>query len=361
MRRGTVLIVAALGATNMIIAACAARQETPPSPAATAVATPAWRKDVTVAGQPLIAASGRAIFVSSAESGLTAYSADDGRELWTSQLTSDFAPVFAGSLVGTVRGATIRFVDQESGRAAWQAELSTDNPVSSVRSVGGLVLVGAGPELRAWRPDGSAAWQQTLPSAPVTRIVGGAKLLIVGLPTPELVALEPATGSVAKRIGLPSAPSSLAAGGDDVFVSLKDEFHAYDVTESFDRSWQRRMIDPVGDPFVDEKNVYVVLVDHTLQAYDRSGGSQRWSFPFAWRPVGDPAFGKEHVLIALATGEVAHASLSNGRPSGTGEGADPGRTRLNAATAAPDGSTLFTIATSENQTRTLTAWRPGKR
>ena len=360
MRRGTIWIVAALGSASMISAVCAARQATPPVTAAGAALTTAWRKEIPVAGQPLVVASAKAIFVSSAESGLTAYSTDDGRELWTSQITADLAPVLAGSLVGAVSGGALRFVEQESGRAAWQAELGTAGPVTSVQATTELVLVSTGPELRSWRPNGSSAWRQTLSGVPSTRIVETGRMLVVGLPTPELVALDPASGALTKRVPLTSAPTSLAANGGEVFVSVKDRLLAYDAAKSFDRSWRRRMIDPVGNPFADEKSVYVVLVDNTLQAYSRDGGSQRWSFPLAWRPVGEPALSTEHVLIALGTGEVALAALANGRAPAAGERSDPALTRLNAATGSPDGRTLYTIVTAANQVRTLSAWRVGK-
>src|SRR5262245_13665541 len=99
----------------------AAPQDKPaPKPADATSASVAWRKDVEIAGTPMLAIGSAALFLGSAKSGLTAYSIPDGKILWESQAMTDVAPIVSGTSVAVLSGRTLEALSQATGQSVWQ-------------------------------------------------------------------------------------------------------------------------------------------------------------------------------------------------------------------------------------------------
>lgn len=367
MRRTTTSIRALIASAITIVTSCAAAQNTGPAPAQSSTAhVPAWNVEVAVSGLPHLAATADAVFLGTGESGLTAYSSEDGRKLWESPTGADIRPVLLGTLVGTVSRGAVVFVHQQTGRDAWRADLGLQDGGRAVGLVATaqLAVATSGREIRAWRADGTEAWRQTLDEEPVTAVVPAEETLFIAIGTPgtSLLALDPASGAIKWRAPLPGTPASLAVAGSDVFFSASGALYAYKTTPAFERSWRHSNVDGIGPAVVDKDRVYFTLIDNTLQAFDRRSGGKRWSHHLTWRPVDGPVLGSDGIFVALGNGALAQVVAATGRAAASDQAKpQPSTTRLNAVTASPDVKAVYVVLTDENAARTLQAWKPAKR
>ena len=368
MLRATLVRVFAVALASLAVATTAATQDKPVAqekPAAPApdprVFAVERRIDVTVGDAPRLAAGRDAVFVGSAETDLVAYAIDDGRELWRAPLTPESPLIPFDTLVGALSGGALHFLNQQTGRPAWRETLAHENEAVRLSVTSRLLLAAIGRDVRAFRPDGTLAWRQTFQTPPVTRFVENGAVLLAGLETPEIVALDAATGTVSWRSPVPVRPISLLASGDRIFFSASDfALHSYRVANGLEGAWRHLLLEAIGEPAADTRHVYVTLIDNTLRALSRGGGSQRWSHPLASRPVSGPMLGREDVFVALTNGEVAQLPAATGRPNPSAP-AKAGRVvHLNAVAALPDTSAVFTITTAEDARSVLSVWRAPK-
>lgn len=367
MRRTKTPIRVLIASAITIVTSCAAAQSTTPAPAQSSAAlVPAWTVGVAISGLPYLAATAEAVFVGTGESGLSAYSSEDGRKLWESSISTDSRPVLLGTLVGTVSRGAVVFVHQQTGQDAWRAELAPQDGgrAADLVAAGQLAVATSGRQIRVWRADGTEAWRQTLDAEPVTAVVPGEETLFVAIGTPDssLLALDPASGSVKWRASLPGSPASLAVSGSDVFFSAPGALYAYKTTPAFERSWRHSNVDGIGPAVVDKERVYFTLIDNTLQAFDRGSGGKRWSYYLTWRPVDGPLLGSDELFVALGNGTLAQVVASTGRAVASDQAKPPASTtRLNAVAASPDVKAVYAVLTDEKAARTLQAWKPAKR
>jgi outer membrane protein assembly factor BamB len=194
----------------------------------------------------------------------------------------------------------------------------------------------------------------------VTRIVLVQELLLVGVEANALVAIDRGTGTVRLQSRLPSTPRFLTAADSDVFLTAEDGvLYAYAVENEIRQSWKHPRIRTrgLGNPAVDEDRIYVTLVDNTLRAFSRDGGSQKWSHDLPTRPAAGPMVSAGSVLVALTNGMVAQASVETGaRVEGTSVPSNT-RARLHAVASPADGSALFGLVTGDNRISEIVAWR----
>ena len=361
MRSATISLLAAI--LCAMAPSRAAVQSTPTAPADAGVLAVAWRKEVKIDGLPRLAAGGSAVIIGTAESGMAAYAATDGRELWTSAAKTDFAPIVVGGTVAGISGTTLEALHQETGQPAWRAVLGGPDPAVRLDAAGELAIVTAGRDLRAWRADGSVAWRATLESAPVTRVVGGGSDLFVGLETPEIVALDPAIGVVKWRARLPARPTSLTVAGDQLLVGGDDDaVYAFRNGPRLQKLWRHRAVDVIGDPAFDENLAVFALIDNTLKAFKRDGGTLRWSHNLSSRPISGPVVMGDAVFVPLANGSLVRVPLARKSPT-PAPPASPNQPtgRLNAAIVAPPLTTVFAVVTDGNSRSELIAWRAEKK
>jgi outer membrane protein assembly factor BamB len=361
MRSATISLLAAI--LCAMAPSRAAVQNTPTTPADTGALAVAWRKEVKIDGLPRLAAGASAVFVGTAESGLAAYAATDGRELWSSAQKTDFAPIVVGNKVVGISGTSLGAIHQETGQPAWEAVLGGPDAPARFEAAGELAILTAGRDLRAWRADGSVAWRATMDAAPVTRVVGTGSELYVALETPEIVALDPAVGTIRWRARLPARPTSLTVAGNQLLLGADDgAVYAFRNGPGFRKLWRHRAVDAIGDPAFDEKLAVFALVDNTLKAFSRDGGSLRWSHNLSSRPISGPVVMADAVFVPLANGSLVRVPMSRttAPPAPPASPNQPGG-RLNAAIVALQFQAVFAVVTDANAKSELIAWRAEKK
>jgi hypothetical protein len=228
-------------------------------------------------------------------------------------------------------------------------------------------LTANGGTVRAWSPDGTVLWEQTL-RADVGRellAVDGAHLY-VGLTDFTLVALESATGTVRwiERIG--TLPLAFAAvGGKLYFGGTDHHLHAYDRNGGHDWTYRREYV--IGAPVVDDEQIYVALWDNTVVAHSKDGRLQ-WRKPVAERPSRGPILSGRDLVVVLRSDSLAVMSVTPDKPASARGGqaapapaAAPGveasRNTVKVATPSADGSQVFGVIQLENQVRVVVAYK----
>lgn len=351
MRSATTSVLAAV-----VSASCLAGAAVQDKPAATPLAV-SWQTEIEISGLRHLAVGPRAILLAGSESGLTARAVDDGHVLWQIQKTTGIQPAVAGKLLAILSGDALEVLDQDTGELVWRAPLEGEDSTPTVHAANELFLVIQGREIRAWRPDGAVAWRTTVTSAPVTRIVAGADSLVVGLQSAEVVALDPATGTVRSSAKLAARPTALTIADDQLFIPTADgRLYGYRLGQDLKRMWRYRAVSAIGEAVVGERFAYFALLDNTLRAFDRKGGSQRWSAPLDSRPIAGPVLLGENLLVPLAAGTLAQIPAATGtRPAPASKPPGQPSVRMSAMAASQDG--LYAIVTGVNEVTTLVAWR----
>ncbi len=347
---------------TLAVVACLAplAAQAPPQTPSMAVA---WQTDVPLDGRLFIAAGRHAIVVAGSLSGMSAHAPDDGRALWQHPAKASGAPVALGRIVVCVVDGSLLALDQATGHEAWRVPLDAAEPLSSLglAATDALVHVVRGPEIHAWRADGTAAWHRTLPSPLVTPIVSGGKVLMAGLEQPAILAMDPATGATRWTARLDEAPTALAVAEDRLFVpTAGGEFYAYRVTPAgLKKVWRYRdrAIPAVGPPATSGRRVFYALLDNTLQAFGRDNGARVWTAPLGSRALTGPVVLGDEVVVPLASGQLAQVSAATGKAAPPQE-PKPAPRRMGAS--ASEGGSLYAIATAGNDTTTLIAWRPAR-
>jgi len=337
-----------------------AKQATAPKPPMTV----AWQTEIALEGQRHLAVGTRAVIVAGSESGISAHAIDDGHLLWHGSTSTNAQPVTIGRLVVVAVEGSLQALDQQTGQEAWQITVGATeaSPPLSLSATDNLLFASQGTSVTALRPDGSIAWQRALPSPLVTQIVRSGDVLLAGLQEPEMAAIDPGTGATRWSVRLPAAATALAAVADQVFVpTAKGELFAYRVAAGGPkRMWRHRnrAVPAVGAPVVSEKRVFYALIDNTLKAFDRNGGTKVWTTPLESRAVTGPILVGGHVIVPLSSGALAQVPAADGKlpekPS-----AAPVTTGRMGAHAVSNGS-VYAIMTASNATTTLVAWRSEK-
>lgn len=351
MRSATTYVLAAAVSASCLAVAVA--QDKPATPT-TAIA---WQKEIEISGRRFLAVGPRAVVVSGSESGLTACALDDGHVLWQSSKTTGIQPAVSGQLLAILNDDAIEVLDLDTGESVWRTQLEGDQLTRSVHATDRLFLVVRGTEIRAWRLDGAPAWQALMKSAPSTRIVASGDSLIVGLEAKELAALDSSTGGVRWSAKLPAQPTAVAVAGDQVFVPGADGgLQAFRLSRGFKQMWRYRSVAAIGEPVIGDRLAYFTMIDNTLKAFDRRGGSRRWSSPLESRAIGGPVLVGEILVVPLSTGNVAQIVATTGAARTPAEKSSVQTSVRMAAMAAAEGS-LYGVVTGVNDTTTLMAWR----
>jgi outer membrane protein assembly factor BamB len=177
-----------------------------------------------------------------------------------------------------------------------------------------------------------------------------------------MVALDPATGATKWTAKLPSPAASLAAADGQLFVPTQEkELLAYRITaEGLKRMWRHRdrSIAAVGAAAIGSRRVFYSMMDNTLKAFDRSGGTKVWTASLDSRPVAGPMLLGDDAIVPLASGDLAQISAATGRTPAKTDKPQAGRPGL-VATAFFDGSAYVVLA-ERNETARLVAWRAAK-
>ena len=322
----------------------------------------AWTADVADVEAPQMAASADAVFVAGAR-GVRAFSAADGSALWTSPLAvASPIAVGHGQLFVYADGA-LQALDQRTGAVRWFSKVEA--PAGGITVVAKDLVMDTGAVLRAWAGDGTVRWQIALTAPASTPAVAEGDRLFVALADQTLLAVRAADGAALWQHPLPAPASGLVAAGDRLYLGGADgAVYAFPQDGGEDPAWRfevRAAI--VGAPAVDDRCVYVALMDNTVRAFRRRSGNLCWLEQIQMRPAAGPVMiGATELAILTATGTLIALDRRTGAivgaPVTPGAGAE-GASRLLAAAVGHDGSILvLTIATGGQPT--LTALRRAK-
>lgn len=317
-----------------------------------------WQQPVLMPAEaklaPWLAVGEAFVFLASPDLGLTAYSPEDGRTMWGPMAVATSAPVVAGSNVAVVSNGVLDVRQQETSVPAWHVDVGA---AASLFALGDRFGVVVGQEIRVFGPNGTELWKANLGAAPVTPVVVRKGVLFVGLDAPSLVALDEATGVERWRIPLPAEPQSLAADDDQLYLGASDAtVYAYLATGNPKPKWKFPLLRAVGQPIVDNRQVYFALLDNSVRALSRTGGTIRWSTVVTSRPSTGPIWMGTSLAVVLSTGFVEELAAKGGkavRPATSGYKAE---VTLQAAAASSDGTRLYTVTTTKDSLRFLTAW-----
>ena len=336
-------------------AGCATGAAVQEKPAEPSIAV-AWQKEIEVKGAAHLSIGRRAVVLAGSESGLAAYALDDGRPLWRNQQTSVVQPVNTAGLVVIATAETVQALKEDTGEAAWQAALPAGALPPTLHATETLIVVTRGADVRAWRTDGSPAWQKTLPALPTTRLVTASDALLIGLQTPAISALSIATGDILWTAEIPAPVTALTVAGDHVFAPGSDgRLNAYRLDHGLKGKWRFRAVPAIGDAVVDERRAYFTLIDNTVRALDRDGGAQRGRYLLSSRPVGGGILVGTTLFVPLTDGDVARLNVAPGIKPNPTKPEPKASVRLTAAAMSED--RVYAIVTPENGATALTAWR----
>ena len=321
--------------------------------------TPAWQHTLTLPEDakdtPFLAAGQSMIFLNGADLGVTAYDAKDGSPIWTATDRSAIAVAAFGTHVAVASEAGLTVLNQADGTQAWRTALPA--LPSSLFGFGDRVGAIIGRELLTWSNPNDLR-RTALGALPVTRVVFSAGMLYVGLDEPSaLAAIDAATGSVRWRVPLPAKPRSLAVSGDRLYLGA-DDSTLYFYSTAGESKWEkkRRLVATRGEPVVDDRFVYFTLLDNTVRAFDRKGGTEHWSANIGGRAKAGPMLMGPSVAVVVETGNVVEVLAATGKSRSPGAASKATDARVQDVAMTGDGTHIVTIATSGNGLRVLTAW-----
>jgi outer membrane protein assembly factor BamB len=206
----------------------------------------------------------------------------------------------------------------------------------------------------------------TAPAAAPLAVSAEPEMLVVALADRTLAAVSAADGVPRWQHAIPSLPSLLTVGAGRIYFGAADgAVYAYDLDGSEDADWRFDVrAETIGAPAVDDRCVYVALIDNSVRAFRRSIGNLCWLTPINLRPATGPVALADALGVVTATGTLVALDRKTGRPVGapvTPPGA-PGenRPRLIGAAAGADG-TIYTLTISSGAPPTVTAFRRAAR
>lgn len=321
----------------------------------------AWTRKLDAGGALHLLATAQTLVLSGGQSPVSARALDDGRELWSAPLPSDVPPAAHGTRLGVVSGGRLHVLDLQTGQSRWSVEVPADT--TSLDAPDGVWVTAAAAELSAWDAEGQPAWHADVGQPVLSGILARPGLVIVATAAPAFVALDAQTGAVRWRSSLPVRPGALLSDGDRVYFGGEDgALYCYRLEGVARRVWRFRLVDAVGAPTVDDRFVYFTLIDNSLRAFDRKGGSQRWSRTLPSRAAAGPARTPSAIAVVLTTGELLSFPIPSRAgapgPMATTPASDSGKVRVQGVAALADSGWIVTVSATEDGTRILSAARP---
>jgi len=348
-------------------AAPPAKPVTPPPPAAPAAPPAAyvvaWKRaldsgDLTTK----VVVTPTVVVTAGATSPMRAYARASGDEAWTSDHDGWRGLVAAEQLIFGVGKSAIEAHDETTGATRWTAPV-TDASIRVVAERGWL-FVGDGGVLTAYRAaDGTVVWRVDLATPIMTRPAVGAEVVLVGLSSQEMAAIDLKTGTLTWKAPLAGVAEHASVSADRFFVALTGGIVcAHDIargTRQPDRArwcWNFR-IPLVGAPLTEGKTITIAMFDNTIRRLDAGNGAVRRQDKIGARPATAPVATKAGTLLPLTNAELgmfaADFKALTRVPT-----ANPQVTQaLEDVSVLPDGTAIATVAVAPGGSLTLAVYK----
>jgi outer membrane protein assembly factor BamB len=343
------LCVAAIAAT--IVRGQAPAKPAPPSPAGLAIQ---WKQPLRHRDGVHLVVDATRVIASGPRGGIATFARADGRPGWSSTVASVLAPATTGALIGVATAEALVVLHRADGAEAWRAALESP-PLALVATPERFIAASAA-GLRAWRPDGIDDWRAALDAAPAAAPVAHEGRLLVATADAALLAFDVTSGRRLWRIPLPGEPRGLAFGPDRVYMSVGDALLAYRLTGNPDHAWKHRIVKAIGAPAPADTLVYFSLIDNTVTALDRSGGSRRWSRVMPSRPAAGPMLVDGALVVGLSTGRIVELSPADGRVLSSPAPPELASHRMRTAVAAASPIQVYSVSAGNDGVPVLFGW-----
>jgi len=340
------------GATTLRAPAAPVAPPKPPPPPPYAVR---WTQPVDIPAASSIVATASAIVLGGNGTPLAARAIQDGHELWKSDLVPTGPIVASGALVFVPVDGGVRAVEAFTGTVRWT--LQAPAPLSLAADAGRLI-VAAGRTLRALAlTDGTPAWQRDLPGELRAGPAADTALGAVALTDGSILAFDPATGQDVWRVAADLTATSMAVTSKLVLIGTIDGNACGLQTLRGAIAWCYPVRVPViGSAAADQRFYYFAFLDNTVRALSPRGDLQRRT-NLAARPADGPSLVGPHLIVPLATGEVAVLNAADGKVL-LRLGQSPDQPTLEAVGVSPPDKLIATLTVSPGNTRTLTLFGP---
>lgn len=338
------------------------------APGATGAAAPAkpapppytvlW-KDTAIGGDLSlhVVATPTVVVTGGSTTPLQARRRESGEVLWTSEAAGWRSLAEADGLVLAVGPHDIEAVDAATGAARWTRALEAGS-ARLVVDRGWLFLTNARTLMACRVIDGSVVWQIDLGAEIVTAPALGAAVVVAGLASAELAAVDLKTGTLVWRAPAAAPPDTLAVTDSRVFAGFaRGMACAHHLTDGGQAWCFDFQIPLVGAPVADAKNVALALYDNTLRTLSSGSGALIRRDRLGARPAEGLIKAGPSLVVPLATGELAVFDAA-GKALTTVPTVDPTITAiLEHVSMSRDTETIATLSISPGGRQTLAVYK----
>jgi outer membrane protein assembly factor BamB len=267
--------------------------------------------------------------VAPAYAGLHAYfSTDDGRLVsydlrqgkpeWSVAATPQLDPVAGQGLIFLVETGRLIARQQSDGNIAWEVPWSEELSTSPVWDNEWLVVATKSGAIVAFRAsDGTTIWRRELASPAHIPPALAADRVYVATEDSRVVSLQITTGEPVWTRKLGGIATGLRALDEQVFAGSTDNYFYCLTARNGQVDWRWRAgADPVGQPVVDDKNVYFVALDNVLRALSRAHGVQQWVRLLPLRPTRGPLLAGSTLVVTGIAPTLRAYNVKDGQPAG---------------------------------------------
>jgi outer membrane protein assembly factor BamB len=289
---------------------------------------------------------------------LEARSLASGEVVWTSPTTGWDTIIASDDTVFGVAGGLVHALDPATGRSRWSAPVTGTAPRLTL--VGEWLVTVTSIEVQAFGAvAGVLGWKRDLPAPASTAAVVTTSAATVGLEDGTLMSVDLATGRDRWRVPQGATARSLAPGRDQIYAGLTDgQTCAFRVADGIAAWCQRLGVPLAGEPFADERFVYLASMDNTLKAYDARSGNRQRSAELGHRPASGPAPAGSALAVPLTTGEFVLFGADGRRTARIAAPSTTTSLQLQRAVVSPDGTFLGTLTIPPGGRLLITGYRP---
>jgi outer membrane protein assembly factor BamB len=242
---------------------------------------------------------------------LEARTLTDGARAWTAAASVRQLAADGGRIFG-LDDRSIHAFDETSGATLWTA--AVDPGTRFLTAAAGQLIVVSDGFVRALGPaDGAERWRVASGVRPITPAAVSPTQVALGLEDQTVLSLEPGTGAARWRARMDTVPQAVDLAGTRVLVGLP-RLAACALDERNGRiDWctYKLRVPSVGRPAVDERQIYLALLDGTLRTLDQSGTLVR-TVDLQGRPTAGPSPIGPDLAVPVSGNEIVIVS-SGGR------------------------------------------------